>query len=420
VELHRGLGRLDLASITLTNVVGAGIFTMPAALVADAGSWTLAVLVFTIALVSVIALCTAEVASRYDVTGGPLVYSRAAFGPLAGFVIGWLMYLSRLATFGAVAAIMLDYAAGFWPALAGGGTRVAAVGAFVAALAIVNLSGVVRGALATNALTVLKMTPLVLLALVGLTLLGQPPATPLAPPSADDFGDAVLIAFFACMGFEVATVVAGEARDARRNVPFGMLIGVAAVGALYLSIVLACLKLVPALATSPRPLADAAAALVGPAGATLVAATAVLSCAGALVAWMLNTPRVLLALASHGDLPAVLGGVHATRRTPSVAIIGSGILVFLLTVSGTFVYLATFSAFSRLLTYGAICVALLVLRRRDGPAPLPIPLGPLWSGLALLGSLAALATTTPVVIRDVAIALGVGLLLRTMARRSVV
>jgi amino acid transporter len=127
---------------------------------------------------------------------------------------------------------------------------------------------------------------------------------------------------------------------------------------------------------------------------------------------------VLLALASYGDLPAVLASVHASRRTPSVAIVGSGILVWLLTISGTFVYLATFAAFSRLLTYGAICVALLVLRRRDGPAPLPIPFGPVWAVLALLGAIVALGTTTPAVIRDVAIALGLGLAMRALVRRG--
>lgn len=417
VELHRGLGRVDLAAITLTTVVGAGIFTMPAALVAAAGNWTLAVLVFTLALVSATALCTAEVASRFDATGGPVVYAHAAFGPFVGFVIGWLMYLSRLSSFGAVAAIMLDYAAGFWPALGAGIWRALAVTVFVALVAGINLAGVVRGALTSNVLTLLKIAPLVLLALVGLVLIAAPTATPLAPPNAAGFGNAVLIALFACMGFEVATVVAGEAREARRNVPSGMLWGVAAVGSLYLLLVLACLKLVPNLGASPRPLAEAAAALVGPVGATALAATAVVSCAGALLAWMIGAPRVLLALAERGDLPAALTKIHPVTRTPSAAIVVSAVLVWLLTVSGTFVYLATFSALSRLLTYASICVALLALRRRYGPAPLPIPLGPVWAAVALLAAVVALGTTTPLVIRDVLIAVGLGLVVRALVTR---
>jgi amino acid transporter len=197
-----------------------------------------------------------------------------------------------------------------------------------------------------------------------------------------------------------------------------MLLGMVAVAALYVLVVHACVKLVPNLASSVRPLADAAAALVGPVGATLLAGTAVVSCAGALVAWMIGGPRVLFALASRGGLPPALATVHPIRRTPSIAILASAVLVWLLTISSTFVYLATFSALSRLVIYASICVALLVLRRRDGPAPLPIPLGPLWAIVALLGTIAALATTTLPVVRDVAIALAVGLALRWVVTRA--
>jgi APA family basic amino acid/polyamine antiporter len=123
---------------------------------------------------------------------------------------------------------------------------------------------------------------------------------------------------------------------------------------------------------------------------------------------------VLLALADRGDLPSSLTKVHAVTRVPSAAIVTSAVLVWLLTVSGTFVYLATFSALSRLLTYASICAALLALRRRDGPAPLPMPLGPVWAVVALAGTAVALGTTTPVVIRDVAIAVGIGLGVRLL------
>ena len=114
-QLLRGLRRGDIVALTLSNMVGAGIFTLPTALAAGAGRWSLAVLFVTVVLVSLMALCTVEVASRYDVTGGPMIYAGRAFGPLAGFIVGWLMYLSRLAAFGAIAAIMLDYGAGLWP-----------------------------------------------------------------------------------------------------------------------------------------------------------------------------------------------------------------------------------------------------------------------------------------------------------------
>ena len=75
--LFRGLSRGDVVAITLNNIIGAGIFTMPAVLAAGAGGWSVGVLVLAIGLVAVMALCTIEVASRYDVTGGPMSYTQA-------------------------------------------------------------------------------------------------------------------------------------------------------------------------------------------------------------------------------------------------------------------------------------------------------------------------------------------------------
>jgi APA family basic amino acid/polyamine antiporter len=413
-ELLRGLGRTDIVALTLNNMIGAGIFTLPAALAAGAGRWSLAVLLVTLVLASLMALCMVEVASRYDVTGGPMVYAGNAFGPLAGFLVGWLMYLSRLASFGAVAAIMLDYGTGLWPALGVTAVRTLAITVFIGALAAINLRGVVRGAQASNILTALKLLPLVLLAGVGLA--GWPSGPSAAPPGLGELGGAVFIAFYACMGFEQAAVIAGEARNPHRDLPAGILGGIVGVGVLYSLLMLACFQTVPDLAHARRPLADAAAALVGPQGATVMSLTAVLSCAGGLSGWMIVSPRVLYALARQGDLPRVFAALDPVRQIPGVAIVSSAMLVWVLTVSGTFVYLATFSAIARLLMYASTCAALIVFRRRDGPAPIPIPLGPLWGVLALACSLLALGTTTGTAVRDVSIAIGLGLAGRTAAR----
>src|SRR6185503_12864933 len=102
------------------------------------------------------------------------------------------------------------------------------------------------------------------------------------------------------------------------------------------------------------------------------------------------SPRVLYALAVQGDLPEILATVHTVRRTPWVAIVTSALLVWLMTVSGTFVYLATFSAIARLLTYASTAGALIVLRRRVGPAPIPMPLGPFLAIVVLVSTLVAL------------------------------
>lgn len=415
--LFRGLGRLDIVALTLNNIVGAGIFTMPAALAAGAGGWSVAVLLLTVGMVAIMALCTIEVASRYDVTGGPMYYAGVAFGPSAGFVVGWLMYLSRLSAFGALATIMLDYASGLWPGLSTFAARTCAITAFVGAIAAINLRGLVQGARMINTLTVIKGLPLVLLAIAGMCLSPWTSVPSTGPSSLSALSGAALVAFFACMGFEQATVVSGEARDLRRDLPVGLLGGVLVAGALYILLLLTCFATVANLAQSTRPLADAAATLAGGAGATVVLWAAVISCAGNLSGWMMASPRILYALAAQGDMPRALAAVHPIRRIPGPAIMVSAILVWLITVSGTFVYLATFSALARLLTYASTCAALIVLRRDAGPAPIPIPQGRFLAVVALTATSIALLSTTSVALRDLSIMVGFGVIARAVVRR---
>lgn len=416
--LARALRRTDVVCLTLNNMIGAGVFTMPAALAAGAGSASVAVLFFTIVLVSMMALCMVEVASRFDRTGGPMVYADAAFGPGVGFAVGWLMYLSRLAGFGAIAVVMLDYAGGVWPALVAPAARMAILTIFVAALTAVNVRGVARGARMSNMLTVLKLTPLVLVAAAGLWQSRHLASGGLLAAPAGHLGEAILVAFFACMGFESGAVIAGEVRDPRRDVAAGIIGGIGGVAVIYTLLMFACLRAVPDLAHATRPVAAAAETLLGAGGATAVSIVAVLSCAGTLSVWMLTSPRVLYALGVNHDLPRVFATVSPAHKTPAIAIVTSALLVWLLTVSKTFVYLATFAAMSRLLMYGSTCAALIALRRRNGPAPIVIPFGAGLSVIALLASLAAIAATSGTEIRDLAIALAAGWIARTAVRRS--
>jgi amino acid transporter len=415
--LKRALRRRDVAAFAVNSIIGAGIFGMPAALAASAGPASLAVLLAAFLLVAGVALCAAEVSSRFEVTGGPVVFARAALGPTAGFAIGWLMYLSRISTFGAVAVIMFDYAAGLWPLLGAPLPRSIAIITLVALLTGFNLRGVVMGAGLSNVLVVAKLAPLLLLAPAGVLLAGLPQDSAQAWPGVSQLGAGFLIAFFACMGFENATVVAGELPDPRRQLPPAMLGGFALTGLLYALLMLGCMAALPDLAASKRPLADLAAQLAGPLGATVIAVTALCSCAGNLSVSMLVSPRVLFALAEQRELPRVIAAVSPGTRVPATAILITAGLVCLLTVTGTFVHLATIAVISRMLMYGSICLALPLLRR-EGPAPLTLPGGPAIAVTALLVCVAVLATAAPATLRDVAVVLAAGLLLRWATHRT--
>jgi amino acid transporter len=414
--LHRGLGPADVVALTLNTIVGAGIFGLPSALHAAAGSQSLLVLAAAFVLIAAVAACAAEVASRFEATGGPVLYAREALGPLGAFTVGWLLYLTRLATSGAIIVVMLDYAAALWPALALPLPRGIAITLFLALIAGLNLRGVVQGAALGNVLVVLKLAPLFLLAPLGLAIGGWPEPAAAPVPQVDALGAAFLLAFFACMGFEQATIVAGELRHPKRDLPIGMLGGFLLAGLLYAMLVPACQSLVPDLANSKRPVAELALAVFGAAGATVVALTAVLSCAGNLSTSILVTPRVLFALAEQGEIPAVLARVSGGTRVPAVAIALTAGIICVLTLTGTFVHLATIAVIARMLMYASICLALLLLRRR-GPAPLRVPGGPLLAVLAIAACALVMGTASADALRAVAVALLAGYLLRILWRR---
>ena len=390
---------------------------MPAGLAAAAGRWSLAVLIAAFVAVALFALSLAEVGSRFDRTGGPQLYADAAFGPLAGFTVGWLLAVSRVAVFAAIAHVMLDYAAVLWPSLAGRWPRALAITAFIATLAAFNLRGVTRGAMIGNLLTLAKLLPLAPIALAGFWFAGWNELPSTAPQQPDGLTKGLLLALFACFGFEQSAIIAGEMRDPRRDLAPSILGGLALACGLYLLLMFACFALLPDTAASTRPLADIAEALVGPAGGMLMAAAAVLSCAGGLSGSMLVSPRIFFALAESGDLPRKLAAVHPLRHTPYVAIVVMATLAWLMAISGGFLYLVTVFVLARLVAYGATCAALIALRRRDGPAPVSIPGGPAIAVTALLCCVAIALSTPWVAVRDVVIALAVGLVTRAWVRR---
>ena len=398
-------------------MVGAGVLAMPAEVAADAGRFSLAVIFAAFVVVGLLALSLAEVASRYDVTGGPQVYAQLTFGPLTGFTVGWLFTVSRLTSTALITMVGLDYAAALWPALGVSGPRAVVATVAMLLLTVVNLRGVTGGAGVGNVLTVAKMLPLGLIAIAGLAYAGWNDLPTAEPRQPDGLWRALDVALFACVGFDVATTVAGEMRDPRRDLPISILGGLAIACLLYLLVMLACFGVLPNTAASKLPLADVSTRLIGPAGATLMAIAAVVSCAGGLAVQMLVTPRNLFALGEAGDLPRTVAAVHRGFRTPHVAIIACATISWLLAITGTFQYLLALFVISRMLAHGSTAAALIVLRRREGPAPLPVPGGVTISLLAVAACVVIVATQPWQAVRDVAIVMAVGFAIRAVVRR---
>jgi amino acid transporter len=115
----------------------------------------------------------------------------------------------------------------------------------------------------------------------------------------------------------------GEVRDPRRDIPFSLFAGMCLVTALYITLQAVCIGTVPDLAHAARPLSDAAFRMVGRAGESFVAAAALVSIGGILNAIMFATPRLVFAMAEHGELPRVFSRTHPRFRTPVAAIVAT-------------------------------------------------------------------------------------------------
>jgi len=363
-RLVRVVGLAGLIAIAVNGVVGSGIFVLPATVAALAGKASPAAYVLAAGLMALVVACFAEAGCLFDETGGPYVYARHAFGPFAGFLIGWMFFLSRLAATAAIGNAFVAYLGYFWPQAAQGPGRAAVLTLSIGALAGANVIGVRSGARTVNVLTVGKMLPLLLFVAVGLFAADPGRYELLALPKVSALKQASLLLVFAFGGFENANVPTEEIKDPKRHLPIALLVAIALTAVLYIAIQIVALGTLPDLASDRTPLASAAARFMGPAGAGIITLGAVLSTLGSTSALVLVGPRILYAFARAGQLPRALASVHPRYRTPHVAVLVFAVMAWAIALAGSFGQLVAVSAIARLIFSAATCLALPVLRSR--------------------------------------------------------
>lgn len=362
-SLDRVIGKAGFGALALNGVIGAGIFAVPATAAAHAGGLSPWLFAVCAVLVFPVVASLSSAASFVRSTGGPIVYVSRAFGPFAGFQIGWLFWVARVTAFAANVVLMVSYAGWFWPALDGGWPRHAAVVALTVFMTTLNAVGVRSGMTALFVLTALKLSPLALVILFGFPNLDVPLLFDTGTAASGSLGEIVLVLLYAYVGFENAVVPAGEGRNPRRDLPLALLFTTILVTGLYFLIQWTSVSVVPDLGSSERPLADVADAVMGSAGAALLALGAVFSIGGNLLAAMFGAPRLTYALALDGLLPKWFGRVHPRFHTPVNSIVFFGAVSVGLALSGSFVVLAVMSTVVRILVYASLIVSLPRLRR---------------------------------------------------------
>jgi amino acid transporter len=386
-SLIRVIGAPGIALVAVNGMIGAGIFALPASVAAQAGNLSPWLFLGIGALFVTVVLSFAELSSYFRGSGGPVLFTQTAFGPLAGFSSGWLLYISRFTAFAANTTAMALYLGALWPWVATDVGRISFISVICIGLTVANYVGVKDGVRTLAVFTFLKLTPIVILVLLGLKEVTGDTFLPSNMPTIDDFGGLTLLIIYAFLGFEASTIVSGEAKTPRRTVPKTMVLTVVATTILYFLIMLVYVSVLPEGERDGKTLTDVGRVLAGGVGATVIALTAVFSIGGNLAAAMLSVPRLTFALSEQGLLPAWLGEVHARFHTPANSVLLLGFLSLALALTGTFALLAGASSLARMLAYGLSIAGLPKIRRQATAAvaehAFRLPFGFLIPGIAL-------------------------------------
>lgn len=396
-RLVRGLGTWDAALLTIGSVVGTGIFITTGDMARVLPSAWLLLLVWAAGglLTLAGALTYAELGVLFPRAGGIYHYIREAYGPLWGFLYGWIAFLvimsGGLAALGVAFGeylgsflpwfstrhVLLALPLGSWTWTLSGG-QVAAVLALIV-LTAVNHLGLKEGAWVQNALTALKIGAILLFAALGL-LVRAPVAAAFSQPSAGfhsgvlaAFGVAMIAALWSYDGWYGVTCSAGEVRNPGRSLPRGLILGTAAVMALYLLLNVVYVRALPiaAMAATPRIGESAAAALFGPGTARLVSLAVLVSTFGCISSTILYSSRIYLPMAADGLFFPSLATVDPRFRTPVRCLWAQTAWAVVLTVSGTYDQLYTYVIFASVVFHVATAAAVFVFRRRLPDAPRP-------------------------------------------------
>jgi APA family basic amino acid/polyamine antiporter len=399
LKLRRELGKWDLAAIGINQVIGSAIFILPSQVAAQLGNWS-PIAFLAVGLASLlVALCFAEVGSRFEGTGGPYLYARAAFGRFVAFEVGWMQWFTRVTGQAAVVNAIALALGFYWPVMTVGAGRISMIVAVTVALAWVNVRGIRQSAIVINLFTIAKLAPLAIFIAVGFWFIDADRLIPLGHVSLNEASTGALLLVFAFGGYEVISIPAGEATDPRGHVRFAFVTTIVAVTVVMTMAQIVAMGTLPNLATSATPLADASLLSMGAAGALLISAGSVISMTGNNMGTVLTGSRALFALAENHELPRFFRAIHPRYHTPSNAIIFTAIVALALALSGSFAVLAVASAIARLVIYISVSAATIRLRHRTcggaiRAALFVVPGGTLVPLLAITVSLMMLAGAT--------------------------
>lgn len=381
----RKLSLFDVTNLVIGAIIGADIYVASSFGAGFLGPFSLVVWVVAGLIAIVIALCFAQCAMMLPKVGGPYAYAKRAWGPFAGFIVGWSLWLAEWISLAVFPLAFTRYLMFFFPSLDVVTQSLIKV-LFVAFLAVTNIVGVRAAGKVNDALTLLKLAPLVFFVIAGLSWIIISPNvalanfSPFAPFGFAGFGSAIVLIFWAYAGFEISTIPADDVEEPSKTIPKAVIIGILVVTVFYLTtnVVLFGVRNFSQLATDTAPLAAASNGILSSNvalalfGGLLVGVGALISVAGSDESGMIGTSRLGYALAADGLFPKLFAKIHAKFKTPYVSIIIQSVTALVAALVaplfGGLSLLISVSVFFLAIAYLATSASVFPLRKKN-PVP---------------------------------------------------
>jgi len=396
--LLRGLSLLDSVLLLVSGIIGSSIFLTAKDIAAPLPQPVLFLLVWVLGAVISLCACVAfaELGSMFPDSGGQYIYLREAYGDLIAFLYGWMLFaVANGGTIAALSVASAAYIGQVFPVVsqerivfAIAGITVSRAHLFglvlIAVLTYVNVVGLRWGALLQNVSTWTKFAAMAAFVVLGFAIgkgnwsnfqsHGVPLTMGLSPPALiSALGVGLIAVFWAYDGWVYITWVAGEVKEPRRNVPLAMVLGVLAVGAIYIAMNVTYVYAMPLkeIAQHETIAHAAAAALFSPQAAVWLSLTIAVSCFSAAATCTLSGARVYLAMAQDGVFFKRMAVIHPKWRTPAFSLIGQGLWSAALTISGRYDQLYTYVIYGMVLSYTMTVIGLFLLRWKRPEIPRP-------------------------------------------------
>lgn len=364
--------------IVMGGIVGSGIFINPyvVAQIVHTPLLILATWVAGGAIALAGAFIYAELADRMPEVGGQYAYLREAYHPIVGFLYGWVALLVIHA--GGTAAVAVTFAKYFRELSHGAGSEQVTSVAVIAILTAINCLGVRAGSGVQSGFMILRILAIALIVAAGAWFVSSSPASPhvawqpvLEGPASlgllSIFGAAMVPVLFGYGGWQTSNYIAGEIRDARKNLPRALVLGVLGIIALYLGVNFIYVQaLTPSgLAATPTPASEVMRLAFGGRGASLVAALIAISTVGFLSQAMLSYPRMYFAMARDGGLPAPFARLAERTQVPVATIVLQGAVTSTVVLLGTYEQILSYVVVMDWLFFGLSASCLFVFRARE-------------------------------------------------------